>query len=161
MYTPMGWIPAESIASSTTGYSHSQHAPRFAVMPVIPRAALWWNAVRTLIVSLVTTQLSLTYSNTDCTITLYISPLARTVAPALYRTLAITPHRLRDFYRLRQTYVKSMLLYVIVCPNYGNVSNSGKLSALIWNKTLLASKHRCRVSRLRHIYSPCLHLSDM
>ena len=40
MYNTMGWIPAESIDSSTTGYSHSPPAPRFAVIPMIRRTAL-------------------------------------------------------------------------------------------------------------------------
>ena len=33
MYTPMGWIPAVYITSSTSGYSHSPPAPRFPSSP--------------------------------------------------------------------------------------------------------------------------------
>ena len=39
MYTPMGWSPVDSITSSIAGYSHSLPTPRFAVIPVIRRAA--------------------------------------------------------------------------------------------------------------------------
>ena len=80
MYTLMGWSPAESITYYTAGYSHSTPTPRFAVIPVIHCADLWCNAVRTLSISAVTTQLSFPKSNTDCATALYISPQARTGA---------------------------------------------------------------------------------
>ena len=101
MFTTMGWIPAESIGFSTAGYSQSPTAPRFAVIPVIRRFDLWLNAVRTLRISLVTTQLSIPESNTNCTITFYIDPWARTIAPVLYKTLAIIPHHLQTLRRFK------------------------------------------------------------
>ena len=39
MYTPMEWIPAASIASTTEGYSHYIPGPCFPVIPMIRRAA--------------------------------------------------------------------------------------------------------------------------
>ena len=101
MFTTMGWIPAESIDFSTAGYSQYPPAPRFAVIPVIRQVDLWLNAVRTLRISLVTTQLSIPESNTNCTTTFYIDPWARTIAPVLYKNLTIIPHRLQTLRRLR------------------------------------------------------------
>ena len=43
----MGWIPAVSIYSTTKEYYHSPTDPRFALIPVIHRAAIWWIPVRT------------------------------------------------------------------------------------------------------------------
>ena len=85
----MGWIPVEFITSSTTGYSHSPPAPHFSIISVIRHTALWWNAVRTLSISLVTTKLYLTYNSTDCATALYIAPRACTVAPILSIPISI------------------------------------------------------------------------
>ena len=161
MYTQMGWSPAETIASSTSGCAHSLPAPRFAVIPVIRRAARWCNTVRTLSIYLVTPKLLLPYSNTNCATALYISPWARTVAPILSRTLAIISHRLQALRRFSYTAAQSLLLYVIIRPKYGNASNSSKFSALICNDTLLALKQCFGVLRLRRLSSPCLHFSDV
>ena len=70
MYTMMGCILAASIASSNIGYSHSMPDTRFAVIPVIRRAARWRNSVKTLIIYPVNTQLLLPYSSTNCSTTL-------------------------------------------------------------------------------------------
>ena len=65
------------------GYSHSPLVLRFAVIPVILCAAWWRNPARILSISLVTTQLSLSYNVTNCTTALYIAPRARTVGTVL------------------------------------------------------------------------------
>ena len=92
MYTPMEWIPAASIASTTEGYSHYMPGPCFPVIPMIRRAARWRNPSRTLRISPVTTQISLTYNSTNCVTALYIIPRARTVATIFASTLTIIPH---------------------------------------------------------------------
>ena len=76
MYTPMGWSPAASIASTTDGYSHSPPALLFSSIPVIRRAAQWWNPSSTMIVSL-----------HRCSYPLY--------------HLCYHAHRIRDFHRFR------------------------------------------------------------
>ena len=65
MYALMGWIPANSIASTTKGYSHSPPAPRFSIIPVIHYAAQCWNPSRTLSISPVTTHILLMYKSTN------------------------------------------------------------------------------------------------
>ena len=92
MYSPMGCIPADSIASTTGGYFHSLPAPSFSVSPVIRRAAQWWNPSRNLIISPVTAQLSLPYKSTNCATALYIFPRAHTVDPVFSITLDIILH---------------------------------------------------------------------
>ena len=99
MYIPMGWIPVTSISSTHDGYSQSPPAPRFSVIPVIRRAARWWNPSRTLSTFPVATQLSVTYKITDCSNDLYISPRACTVAPVLSNTLTTIPHHFQSFRR--------------------------------------------------------------
>ena len=160
-YTLIGWSPVESIVSSTAGYAHSPLAPRFAVIPMIHCTARWWYTIRNLSISPVTTELSLPYSNTNFSPALYISPRDRTVAPIISRTLDIIPHRLQNLRRFRYTDAQYLLLYATVRPKYGNASNGGKVSELIWNNILRAPKQCCRVSRLRCLYSPCLHFSDV
>ena len=140
MCTIMGWIPAESIASSTVGYPHSLPAPCFAVITMIHGAACWQNSVRTLRISSVTTQLLLPQSNTDSTNALYISPWDRTVTLVFSRTLPITPHHLQDLRKLRYTAAQLLLLYAIVRTKYGNSSVGAQVLTLIWNNTLLALK---------------------
>ena len=71
---------------------------------------------------------------------LYITPWDRTVSPIFSRTLAIIPHRLRDFRTFWYTAAQLLLLYTILLPRYEKASNSGRASALIWNKNLLTSK---------------------
>ena len=92
MYTPMGWIPETSIASTTKSYSHSPPAPRFSVGPIIRHAAWWWKPSRTLRISSVTTQIFLLYNSTNCSTSLYISHQYRTVSPILSITLDNVPH---------------------------------------------------------------------
>ena len=53
VYTPMGWIPVASIASTTEGCSHSLSAPHFSISHVIRCAAQWWNLSSTLNIFLV------------------------------------------------------------------------------------------------------------
>ena len=91
MNIPMGWIPAASTVSSTEGYYYSPPAPCFSVIPMIRRAARWWKHSRTLSISPITTYLSLSYKSTNCATTLNIAPLARTVAPVVFITLANIP----------------------------------------------------------------------
>ena len=110
MYTLMGWIPADSVASSTYGSSHSLPALHFAVIPVIRCTERWWNDVSTLSISQATTQLLLLYNSTDCAMALYITPRACIVAPILSSTLDIMPHRLQALRRFRYTNVQSLLL---------------------------------------------------
>ena len=73
--------------------------PTFSVIPVIHSAAQWWNPIRILIISPVTTHLSLPYNSTNCKTSFYIALQALTVAPVLSRNLTIMPHRLRNFRR--------------------------------------------------------------
>ena len=51
MYTPIGWIPLASIASTTVGYSHSPPALCLAFITVICLAVCWWNPSSTLMIS--------------------------------------------------------------------------------------------------------------
>ena len=44
---------------------------------------------------------------------------------------------------------------------YANAYDCSRVSALICNKTILASNHRCKVLCLIHLSSPSLHFSDM
>ena len=74
VYTPMGWIPTASIASTTEWYCQSTPAQCFTVISVIYRVAQWWNPYRTLSVSPVTTQLLLPYMSTNYATALYIAP---------------------------------------------------------------------------------------
>ena len=97
MYTPMVWIPAASIDSTTKGYSHSPPAPRFAIILVIHRAARWWISSRTLSISPTNTQISLPHKSTDCATALYINPQDRTVAPVLSSTLVTITHNFQNF----------------------------------------------------------------
>ena len=106
----MGCGPAASIASSTAGNYHSLPAPHFSVIPVIRRAARWWNAVKTLNISTVAIHLLLTYSSTDCATNFYIYTRDRTISPALSITLAIMPHHRRALHRLRYTEYQLLLL---------------------------------------------------
>ena len=99
MYTPMGWITVDSIASTTERYSHYPPALRFAVIPMICCAARWCNPSWNLSIYPVTTHISLQYKSIDCTTDLYIAPWSRTVSPVLFSTLATIPHRLQDFRR--------------------------------------------------------------
>ena len=94
MYSPMGWIPTASIASTNGDYSHSPPAPRFSVSPVIRRASQWCKPSRTLSISPITIQLFLPYNSTDCSTALYIAPRDRTIAPVFSIPLATIPHRL-------------------------------------------------------------------
>ena len=91
--------PAAYIASTTKGNYHSIPAPHFAVIPVICRAAQWWNPSRTLRIYPITTQILLPYRRTKYAIDLYIAHRACNVAPVLYSTLSSIPHRLRYFSR--------------------------------------------------------------
>ena len=109
MYKPMGWSPADSIASSNNEYSHSLPAPHFVVLPVIRHAARWWNAIRTLSISPVTNQLSLSYNVTDCAATFYIAQQARNVDPVMSITLAIVPHCLRALQKFMYAASHSLL----------------------------------------------------
>ena len=90
----MGLIPVDSISSTTEGYYQSMPAPSFTFTPVICCSSRWWKPYRTLSISPVTAQISLSYKSTDCATALYIAPQARTVAPILSSTLANIPHRL-------------------------------------------------------------------
>ena len=99
IYTPMGWIPAVSIASTTKGKSHSPPALRSSVISVIRCSTWWWNSSRTMIISLVTTHIYLPYKSTDCATALYIAPQARTVSTVLSVTLYNIPYSLRAFCR--------------------------------------------------------------
>ena len=114
MYNLMGWSPVFSIAFNTKGYSHSSPVPLFSVIPVICRAARWWNPSRTLSISPFTTQLLLTYKITYSATALYISPWSCTVAPILSITLATIPHSLRSFRRFWYTSAQLLLFWAIV-----------------------------------------------
>ena len=87
----MGWSPAASSDATTGGYYHSPPAPPVAIIPVIRLDSQWHNPYRTLSISPVTNQISLTYNSTNWDTALYIIPWAPNVAPVFTRSLAITP----------------------------------------------------------------------
>ena len=160
MYTLVGWSPAVSIAYTTKGYSHSPPASRFSVIPVIRRAAWWWNPSRTLRISPVTTQLLMTYKSTDWATALYISPGPTPLFPSIRAPslpLTIASKISTGFGKLPSNHCYCRR---IVRPRYGKASGGGRVSTFIWNNTLLASKQRCKVSRLISLSSPWLHFSD-
>ena len=95
MYNPLGCIL----------YSHPPPALRFAVIPVICCAALWWNSIRALSISPVTTQILLPFSNTDWSTALYISPWSRTVSPVGNNVYSVVWNQL-SFSALRITLSK-------------------------------------------------------
>ena len=88
---------------------------------------------------MVITQLFLTYNSTECATSLYIDPLYHTLSIVLSVTLAIMPHRIRALRRFMYTAAQMLLFHAIIRSRYGNASDGGRASELIWNETLLAS----------------------
>ena len=159
MYTSMEWSPSAFIASTTKGQYQYPFASRLAIIPVICRAAWWWNPPRTSSISPVTSQLLIPYKSTECSTALYIDLRACTVAPVLYSTLANISHRL---WYLRRFYIPPP-----------NCCYCRKSSALGMEKplTVVVSPHdlkqylACLEAALKGFLSetsspPCLHFYD-
>ena len=76
-------------------------------------------------------KVSLTYSITNCTPALYITPQACTRYTTFTSTLTIIPHRLCTLHMFCYTATQLILLYAIVRPRYRNASNGDRASTLI------------------------------
>ena len=109
-----------SSSSIIRGHYHSPPVIRCTVIPIIILATRWWKPSITLIIYPITTQLSLLYSNTDCTTDLYSMPHARTIAPVFDTTFPTIAHRPCASWRFWYRAAQSLLLYVTLRPRYRN-----------------------------------------
>ena len=116
MYYFMGHRYYASKAYSTGGHSHPQSPARRAILSWIILATRWWKSSRTVNIYTITTQLSLTYSNTVWTSDFYIINCAHTTAPVFFSTFAAISLYCWDFLLFWYRADQLLLLYSTVRP---------------------------------------------
>ena len=154
MYSFMGHIPTLSKESSTNENSHPSFPDCQSDITAILWTTQWWNTYSNFNIASINTLLSLPYSITYWTTTLYIFAHARIVYPILFSTFDTTIHHRCALLRLPHRDPQSLLSNATVRPKYGKSAVESRGSRLTWMVTLLSSKQCYRVSLLSRCISP-------